>query len=325
MNPLATAALHRGELQPSWHVLADHGASYTVRMPLETWLRLPAHPRRRDARKQAKNIIDFARAAGGAQAERLRWVSAADVGGEIFKVDGHARAFLWASHELAAPAEVFATVYRCQSRDDLNALYSSFDAPDSAETMYDRVCGAYHEHGLVLQSKRLRYGTIVDALHIAVHGVGRAGDASQLDVYAAVGLFKDELQTLDKVDPQPEIFVTGLVAAGLLGLATEPRSYEFFSRLSALQGSKRDGLNDPIETILVKAREIQKANSTRQRVMHVELCGAALVALERWLEGPEALGFWGLELPEASRLMERVVDQVNVMRACKGIASEPSV
>ena len=319
-------ALHRGATRPRWRVLADAGASYLAQVPLQMWLAIPPHPRQRDARKQAKTISDFLSAAKGAQRERLRWVTAADLEGQVFKVDGHARSVFWELNPSHAPDQVIVTVFRCDSREDLNALYATFDAAGAAETMYDRVCGAYHEHGLTLNSKRLRYGSIVDALHIATRGTPRAADAADLDVYEAVGAFRAELLTLDALDPQPEVFVTGLVAASLIALSlSSVAAGEFFGKVSAGQGSKKEGRPDPVERVLLRGQSLQKANTTRQRIMQVELCGAALMAFDAWRAGEGNEEYWNLEFPDSEMLRRVVLENVNLMRVCKGIASERSL
>jgi len=146
-----------GVPSPGWTVLADFGASYTVQMPVETWLDLPDHPRGRDtARHARKREWALLRTARGPVLESLRWVSAAEVGGEVWKVDGHARALLWKEGRLLRPDSVFARVFRCQSREELYELYSTFDHPAAAETVFDRVSGAYRQHHLILNSERLR-------------------------------------------------------------------------------------------------------------------------------------------------------------------------
>ncbi|MCL4368628.1 MAG: hypothetical protein M1337_05630, partial [Actinobacteria bacterium] len=217
-----------------------------ARIPVATWIALPDHPRRRDTARQArKGHWQAVRLARGPALESTRWVIAADLDGQLTKVDGHTRAVLWAKGALPDPGTVLATVYRCKDVRELNALHAAFDTQAAAETVFDKVSGAFCEQGLVLTSKRLRSGTIADALSIATRGVARGGDAEggtseDFDVYGAVEFYAEELRLLDTVNPQNETFYTGLLAAALLSLACEPATLEFFRAISDGQGSTRD-------------------------------------------------------------------------------------
>jgi hypothetical protein len=282
----------------NWRVLADLGASYTVQMTPARWSSLADHPRERDAQRQArKTHWQLARTARGAVLESLRWVVGAEWGGQVYKVDGHTRSLLWQNGALPDPGFVFATVYRCTNREELNALYATFDTQSAAVTMYDRVTGAYREQGLELRSKRLRSGTIVDALSIAQRGLARSteivGDSEEdWDVYNAVATFAPELRLLDTVDPQPEVFHTGIVSAALLALALDTDSLHFFELLSRGRGSKREGLFDPIEAMLWRVARIKKQRSGWVKSQQEQLCAACLAALELWRAGEKESGYW---------------------------------
>lgn len=287
-----------GAAPKDWSVLVDVGGSYTVQMSSARWASLADHPRERDAQRQArKTHWQLARAAHGAVLETLRWVVAAEWNGQIYKVDGHTRSLLWMSGALPDPGLVFATVYRCQSREELNALYATFDTQSAAVTMYDRVTGAYREQGLELRSKRLRAGTIVDALSIAQRGIARSTEAvgecdEDWDVYNAVATFAPELRLLDSVDPQPEVFHTGIVSAALLALALDTGTIDFFALLSRGRGSKREGLFDPVEAMLWRVARIKKQRSGWIKSQQEQLCAACLAALELWRAGESAAGYW---------------------------------
>jgi hypothetical protein len=281
-----------------WQVLADLGASYTVRTTPSRWSSLADHPRERDAQRQArKTHWQLARAARGAVLESLRWVVAAEWDGQVYKVDGHTRSLLWKNGALPNPGFVFATVYRCNTREELNALYATFDTQSAAVTMYDRVTGAYREQGLELRSKRLRSGTIVDALSIAQRGIARStesvGDGEEdWDVYNAVATFAAELRLLDTVDPQPEVFHTGIVSAALLSLALDATAVGFFELLSHGRGSKREGLFDPVEAILWRVARIKKQRSGWIKAQQEQLCATCLAALDLWRAGENASDYW---------------------------------
>jgi hypothetical protein len=228
--------------------------------------------------------------------EALRWVVAAELDQQLYKVDGHTRGLLWSTGKLPDPGSVFATVYRCQTRAELNQLYATFDTQAAAETIFDRVTGAYREQGLTLRSKRLRSGTIADALSIASRGVARGEDADgrtsdDFDVYESVRRFAPELRLLDTVNPQNEIFYTGVLSAALLSLALDSAALEFFDRLSHARGSKKEGNLDPVEGLRVIIGRL-KNKQARLRREQERLCAVALGAVDVWNAGETAPGYW---------------------------------
>jgi hypothetical protein len=135
----------------------------------------------------------------------------------------------------------------------------------------------------------------VDALSIAARGSVRSGTAArqkdEFDVYRAVRDFAPQLKLLDSVDPPTETFYTGIIAAALLALSLDPTAIEFFRRLSRSQGSKRQGLVDPVEGIL---RLIDHTKKKRARLASRQelLCSETLAALDIWKGGDSALGYW---------------------------------
>ena len=297
-----------------WTVLQDSGNAYTVSMATQVWIDMPSNPRRRNVKRQSKQgHWNAAQKATGAAFEQLRWVVAGELDGRLYKVDGHVRGYLWDTGGLPPPETVFATVYRCEDIDELKALYSAYDSQTAAETQFDKVTGAYHEHGLRLKSKRLRAGTIVDALHIALRGKQRSSSRSSdggynMDLYKAVGFFKDELALLDGVDPQPEPFVTGVIAGALIALAEDPTNIEFFRRLAKNEGSKRCGLNDPIEGVLVHVEGLKKAKAAWVKAHHVKLAGIVLRSLQVWNTGEDGSDeYWRATHVESMDLSDVVI------------------
>ncbi len=308
-------------------VLADEGRSYMARLAVSAWIALSDHPRKRDtARQSRKSHWEAVRAATGAARESVRWVVAAELDGQIYKVDGHTRALLWASGKLPHPDGVLATVYRCKNREELNALHATFDTQAAAETVFDKVSGAFSEQGLVLTSKRLRSGTIADALSIATRGVARGEDAEggtsdEFDVYNAVALYAQELRLLDTVNPQNEVFYTGLLAAALLSLAVDPTTLEFFRAISENRGIVKEGLMDPIAGVLGNVAKMKNKHARFRRDQE-RLCESTLGAVEVWRAGPTARGYWSTGRYEPMNLL-RVVRQVREIKLLKRFGDTP--
>lgn len=320
VRAMTSLPIHIGAPKPNWRTLADTGQVYVVEMDVRDWIALPSHPRQRDTKRQAaKPHFELARRASDAVRESLRWVVAAEFRGQIWKVQGHARALLWDTGGLENPLVVYATVFRCGSFQALLDLHSSFDSKDAAGSAVDRVLGAYREHGLDLKSKRLRYGMIADALWLALRGVARKTDsgaqsaADDLDVYEAVGAFKNELLMLDSVNPTPEIFQTGVVAAALLGLALNPEGLHFFDAVAKNEGCKKGPLLDPVQATRQLIEGIKKSKSSWVRSSHEDLCGKVLRAYFTWCRGPSADGYWSPSIQE-SESVSHIAHRVKTLK-----------
>jgi hypothetical protein len=313
----------RGTHWPRWTVTADHGGSFTVEMSVDAWIELADHPRRRDTerhiRKPEWELL--LRTARGPVLEMLRWVVAGQVGDQVWKVDGHSRALLWANGSLPRPKSVFAKVFRCDSRDALFDLYSTFDHPAAAETLFDRVSGAYHQYQLTLKSERLKNGMIGDALYIAWRGVARTMDKEaeedDMDVYSVVGTFAPELSLLDTVNPQNDLFQTGVVAAALLSLALDTQLIGYFDQLSKREGNKRRGLLDPVEALLHMIGTLKGRRGAWGKAQQQELCAAALTGAFAWKAGDSHPHYWVKEaLPPAD--IQEIVRRVRERKQLSG-------
>jgi hypothetical protein len=313
--------------------VADQERFYVLELPLSDWLAFADHPRHRDVERHAKKAHwEFARRADGPMVATLCSVSAADLNGQLFKVDGHTRSYLWATNRLNPPATVMATVYRCRTPAELHALYNMFDSQFAVEERYESVLAAYRAHNLTLTSARLREGMVVDALYIAVTGVARSnqktGDASnELDMFKAIGYFRDELQLLDSVNPRGEVFHGGVVAAALLGLAIRPTGIRFFEEL-AKDGRRGgfateagpNGKRDPVAALLQWLWELKQSKSAWVKRSQEDLCARTLHALFKFLQGPESEDYWFEDVPAP----EDIAPIIQTVRHLKGI-DEPTL
>lgn len=265
-------------------VIADKGAVVVAEMSLERWLATADHPKY--APSSAPSRWRHAARARGIVVETFRQVAAAAYRGALYKLNGHERARLWQSGELAAPESVFVQIYRARSRLDLNALFATFNPQSGAQ--YDKVALALERAGLRLRSNRLRYGYILTALNLALRGTPRSHQDKKatppIDVERAVEVFRKELELLDSVNPRPEIFYNGLVAAALLALARHPKEgLAFFAKISAREGSKREGALDPVETVLAAVERLKSKRRAWVTAQQQGLCATTLGAFSAWL------------------------------------------
>jgi len=322
----------------NWTVLADLGTHYLVEMPLATWIGIPGHPRQRDTKRHArKGHWKFLRNARGPMLTELRSVVAGELDGRVCKLDGHTRALLWQKRTLPPPRKIYATVYRCKTRDELNDVYTTFDTQTAAESLFERVAAACREQGIELKSRRLKGGTFADALSIAMTGAAKTKKASEevvFDVYEAVRRFAPEIDALDRLEPPPEIFQTGIIAAALLATSISTTHAAYFKRLASGAGMEKDGLSDPVEIMRkfitsIRSPRRDTANGERERAdekqsawtkdIQTRLCAHCLSAVMLFEQGESAPNYWSAEAPEAADLLafvtkarERKLDALRV-------------
>ena len=264
-------------------VLFDDGRSAILEMPTEHWINTPDHPLHRPTKPKASQ---FAKASGSLQ-DTLRHVIGADWKGVIYKVDGHDRAALWRQGILSPPATVRVTLYRPEKQADFHQLYTGLRSPGTAISRMDTVQAGFRAHNLKLSSRRLKQGHLYQALCLALRGQIKDETKAPLDVEWAIGVLRDELIALDSVNPRSEIYQTGLVAAGLIGLTLYPDSLEFFQRVSDDEGNKVNGFMDPVESVLAIVNTIRLQQTSTIEAVQEDLCGRALRAHFAWVHGDQ--------------------------------------
>lgn len=276
-------------------------------MPLQAWLNIADHPRRRDTEAHAQAPHwQSARTATGVTRAKLAHVTAALHNNTLYKIEGHTRAYLWEKGGLPAPDRIHATIFKVHSQDELNEVYGLHDVQSAARTTTDVIFGAYRENKLRLTSPRLRDGRIADALNLALRGATRANQPSgytALDLYKAVAVFPAELKQFDSLKPKSDIFLSGLVAAGLIGLSlygTHAKS--FLARIAEHDVTPNsDGLLDPAQAVLSLIiesyhEEITAVGGSWVRDSQEDLLARSLRGLTAWVDhhrDPEAGSqFW---------------------------------
>jgi hypothetical protein len=294
---------------------------YVVEMSLAEWTALPTHPRQRSVERHAKaRHWRVAATASGAVAAVLRQVVAAELNGRLWKVDGHTRTQLWQEGRLPAPETVNVTVYRVRDEAELLTLYGAFDAASAAEQPADKIWGAYRQHDLAVTSNRLRRGLIGTALGIALQGrkYRPPNKGGTLDVYDAVGYFRDELLIIDGLAVDSKVYPSGVLAAALLALSLYPEQIEFWRMVSRREGTKQQGLMDPVEAVLEEVNELRTSRKGLQVGKQVELAGRTMRGYLAWLNREQEKNqYWF-----SNRLREIELDPyIAEVKALKGIPS----
>lgn len=156
------------------------------------WCSVPGNPRQRDTEKHAKKALrSHLRHASPEHAQ----VSAAQLpNGQLIKLDGHTRAFLWENGLLEPPPQVLVSVVRVENEDRAKELYKHFDNASATEHLADQIDGALREHQIVLRSggfSKLYASSLRQANALVFPGEKR------VDLYDIVGRWKPLLLAVD--------------------------------------------------------------------------------------------------------------------------------
>lgn len=315
--------------QPRFRMLSDTSRIQTAEITVDDWIALPNHPHQRNTLRHANAPhLRFAKQADGAVADHLSHVVAAHLDGTYYKVDGHTRAYLWQQRKLPRPARLHVTLYQVASRAELDNLYKIFDSAGAAKTRNDEVYAGYRECGLQLRSSRLRHGLLSDTLNIALRGATRTQQDRQrpeVDLFRAVAVFKEELVLLDGIDPQPNPFYSGVVAAALIGLTLYPkdRILDFFDKLNRKEGNRRAGRSDPVDAVLTVIQQMTMDRSITHSIRQAELCARTLRGVLTWVAGPgQRRNQYWLQCGIKAADMEPILAK---LKATKGIQDDPGL
>ena len=179
----------------------------------------------------------------------LTLVSLLELDGVRYKLDGKIRKALWQSGKLPTPDNLMAQVYEI-SQDDFSALNHA-KSIKSAQSLApnEAIQAIYKELGLEFSSDRIKSGFIYDAINIALRGKPRnlqdkrySLEREEIDMRKAIKLFSNELALIDSLNPKPDLFVTGVLAAVLIMLGTHRDLREFLHRFNTGQVEYQDGL-----------------------------------------------------------------------------------
>lgn len=196
---------------------------------------------------------------------------------------------------------------------------SSAETLEYAATDSDRVLLACRKLGITLQSPRLRNGTIVHALGLATLGPVWSTDYKRkhFDIAAAVQTFAAELKMLDSINPQTDLFHTGVVAAALLALSLDPATLEFFSRLSEeRKKGKMSGIPAPIRKLIKRVDKVKKRQAEMVGLVDAQnLCYMTLQAVEVWKKPEQGYIDSPASGTSVEALLTRTVERVRARKA----------
>lgn len=200
--------------------------------------------------------------------------------GELVKLDGHTRAFLWQTGIVPQPRTITVNVIDVLSEEEAAEQYKFHDSRSSVEGTPDKISGAMRGQRYEPKSVFVAGGGFSSALRIAWIGVfGHARNMRARDEYEAVKEFLPEIIALDGMDVKRMQASTGITAAIILSYRRHGEAVlPFWSGIFKNEGDKKNGRMDAIQTLHELMQRQKKTGGNAAR----DLCGKALLCIERW-------------------------------------------
>jgi len=249
-------------------------------MAVDEFIKITDHPRQRDTVRHAAMAKKKHLKESSPTQQR---VSVAIHEGKSYKLDGHTRAYLWASGELGKPKTLQVDVYDCRTPEELLEIYNHFDNKNAVETISDMLSGAVRQAGITFQSSLMKKHMFTAAMRLAYSfSPGNSMNAKTISTYELVHIFKDELILLDSIDPSPTIFKAYMITGALLGLKKHgKKALPFFSAVNNNRGTKGPSVCDPVQALWdIVHRRIGASNGSQHMY---ESAAQVISCLERHL------------------------------------------
>jgi len=146
-------------------------------------------------------------------------VAVATTGSEMWKLDGHTRAYLWETGKLQKPQHVNVDVYYVADRKEAEMLYKGFDNRDSVETTRDVIFGDLRSLGIKFTSSLLTQNQFKSVMKLIQ-------PCKTLSEYDSISLLKNELLEMDSWGLSKKNMPAGIVAYFLLDLIVKRNDQE---------------------------------------------------------------------------------------------------
>jgi len=222
------------------------------KMSVDEWIKVRDNPRQRDTVRHA----DKSKHLKLSHPTHDTVFAASLPGGELVKLDGHTRAFLWSCDKLERPTHVDVKIYPVANMDEAKEYYGHFDSSVSVETSADKTSGGLSEAGIEPESGLIKYKANVSAY--------KKLDTDSKSIYQKICGWKREIALLDRVGFSKNSLQSGgvLGALVLLRCYQEGTSIKFLQLIQLDAGTKNDQGMDAVQMF----RKIHDA----KRVGHAE-------------------------------------------------------
>lgn len=245
----------------------------------------------------------------------------------LYKLDGKYKKQLWLSNKAAPPEFLVAQVFEIQESQFTELNNQALDHLRSLMSPQDLVKLVYDELGIVLTSERLKSGSINEAINIALRGKHRVSQLKKADLEnkeinmkKAIEVFRSELVQIDKLNPNPDIFVSGILAGALIMLGLHQKNKKVEEFLICLNEQGGQTLGDTFDPILLVLKAIEKyttsSDSSSKRRFSIYTCQIFVQALTAWLEGDKSPNYWRKRVSSGADLMP----YIKALKEMKGIS-----
>jgi len=251
-----------------------------IEMTAEEWIRVPPNPRQR-------NTIMHARSAKyllTPQPTHLSVAAARLPDGQLVKIDGHTRAYLWQTRAVQPPPKVLVNVYPVQSIAEAEHLCQMYDSLGPVKTFKDLMYSATKAFGMELRCRWL-WNTLSSALGLLelTHSVRERLDEVLL-------AWRGEIMEVASWNIEmPGLLIRGSVTAPLLLCSMEPTTKGFAIALAEKRGLTIDGRSDAVEAT-IRMMELAVAAKKTQGANVYDLAGKVYSAIQGWKEGKKYSG-----------------------------------
>lgn len=198
--------------------------------------------------------------------------------GEVYKLDGHTRAHLWATGKLEPPAQIlYVDMYYCENMQQVEDLYQQFDNAQAAEHLRDKLYGAYRLHGFKPSSQLITRGGVASALS-TILGV----QFSKHSIYNAVTPFMQAIKLIDKEDLAPRPFPSHILATAIVTIHKDgDKAMPFWRTYANDEGVKDGKYRDGVQALTELVTSLR--TSTGGAMSHSKRMGIAGRALSAYL------------------------------------------
>ena len=171
--------------------------------------------------------------------------------GKLVKLDGHTRARLWELRPAIALEKVLVTaLYPVDTLEEAALLYPFFDNKAAVDTASDDLSSAYRSVNFVPQSLLLRSYRGTWAIKAATAAMMGRHSNVNIDIFKAVPLWLDQLRALDALNPTPQYFSNGIIAAALVTILRRGQpGFEALDRYQNDAGLKTAEAMDGVEAL----------------------------------------------------------------------------
>lgn len=226
----------------------------TEEMSRERWTAISDNPRQRDVverinKGRAGHLMKFD------PVHRKVALGAIRIGNtgkfDLYKADGHTRAFVWSKGLAEGPQTVVAEIWECDDVEAVKQLYNKFDSYLTTENGSDGVTGAIRETGAKFESALMRGGEYSAALRELWYYTTRTtptkGDKLNI-INTSFKKFLPQLLDLDDCKPSKKRFPTPVIMAAILTLRADPdKAYDFWVAYGSGMAEKSRGRRNAIQ------------------------------------------------------------------------------